>query len=114
MLIANKKYDPVLLSLSQWICRRWYIMGAYRKYREKYQTSPTSYSPHYSNNQIISPSPLLFALTDPIQSAKSSNLFNLSINVEQEQANSIERVFEFLVELIGVCPRGFRNIITFI
>ena len=120
MLLANKKYDPVLLSLSQWICRRWYVMGAYRKYKERYQISPHSPSRTLSEIQQSSslPNPLLLALTDPIQSSSSSpsspSLFVSPISPIKEQHNTIERVFEFLVELIGTCPRGFRNIITYI
>lgn len=112
MLLANKKYDPVLLALSQWICRRWYLMGAYRKYKEKYQTPPIISQYINEENDSILPSPLLLALTDPTKT--NTKLFETPINIKKEEIKPMERVFEFLVELIGKCPRGFRNIITYI
>jgi hypothetical protein len=83
MLLKNKSYDPVLLGLSQWICRRWYVMAAYRKYSDKYQ--------HQSVLSSALPSPSSEGSTDPL-----------------------DKVFEFLMDCIGLCPQGFRTIIAYL
>jgi hypothetical protein len=85
MLLANKSYDPVLLGLSHWICRRWYVMGAYRKYSQRYGGTQS-----------------------PLSATLSSS------SPPEGSDDPMDRAFEFLVESIGSCPDGFRTIISFL
>lgn len=60
-------------------------MGAYRKYQMKYLQSPLS---------AALPSSTLDEQSQPI--------------------DPIDKIFNFLVECVGSCRVGFRNIITFL
>jgi hypothetical protein len=73
MLLKNKSYDPVLLGLSQWICRRWYVMAAHRKHTEKY---------HQSSNSHLTSALHLPSSEGPI--------------------DPLDRVFEFVMDCIGL------------
>jgi hypothetical protein len=93
MLLANKSYDSVLLGLSHWICRRWYVMGAYRKYSQKYGTTPG---------------------TAPALTTQSPLVSTLLVSAPECNDDLVDKAFDFLVESIGSCPHGFRTIISYL